>query len=54
MSGDWQTWAAAGVVLITALAFALRSLKRKKHGGCNTCGSADPPVKRPWNDPQNR
>jgi hypothetical protein len=46
MNADWQTWAAAGVVVITVLAFALRSMKRKKHGSCNTCGSAGSMPKR--------
>jgi hypothetical protein len=47
MNNDWQTWTAAGVVVATALIFARRMWKgRKKHGGCNTCGSGGPPLKR--------
>jgi hypothetical protein len=47
MNGDWQTWAAAGVVVVTAMVFARRLWRRKKkHGGCSTCGSAGPPMKR--------
>lgn len=43
MSADWQSWAAAGVVAMTALVFLSRALMRKrKGGGCNTCGSAGP------------
>jgi hypothetical protein len=46
MNGDWQAWAAAGVVLVTAIIFALRMTRKKKAGGCNTCGSGGPPKKR--------
>jgi hypothetical protein len=47
MSSDWQTWAAAGVVVATIAVFLLNMFARKKRGGCNTCGSAaTPPVKR--------
>ena len=46
MSTDWQTWAAAGVVIVTALVFVNRAVKKKKHGGCNTCGSGGPTMKR--------
>ena len=35
---DWQTWAALGVVIATALVFAIRSSKKKKSGGCGSCG----------------
>jgi hypothetical protein len=38
MSTDWQTWAAAGVVVATVIAFIIRERKKRKHGGCNTCG----------------
>lgn len=34
---DWQTWAALGVVIVTALVFAIRQSK-KKSGGCGSCG----------------
>jgi hypothetical protein len=47
MDSDWQTWAAAGVVLVTAIIFVNRMLGKKKRGGCNTCGSAGPTMKRP-------
>lgn len=43
MNNDWQSWAAAGVVTVTAAAFLVRAMKRrKKAAGCNTCGSAGP------------
>lgn len=45
MNADWQSWAAVLVVVATFIVFLRRALK-KKHGGCNTCGSASPPVKR--------
>jgi hypothetical protein len=47
MNTDWQTWAAAGVVAITAIIFLSRALRKKKTGGgCGTCGSGGPTVKR--------
>ena len=46
MNSDWQTWAAAGVVIVTALIFLSRVLKKKHGSGCSTCGNAGPPVKR--------
>ena len=36
-SSDWQTWAALGIVLLTALIFAINSSKKKK-GSCGSCG----------------
>lgn len=38
MNPDWQTWAALGVVALTAAAFLARALRKKKVGGCSTCG----------------
>jgi hypothetical protein len=39
MNGDWQTWSAAGVVIMTAIVFVIRAMKRKKRSsGCGTCG----------------
>jgi hypothetical protein len=35
---DTQSVAALGVVGITALAFLIRWLRRKKGGGCGSCG----------------
>lgn len=34
---DWQTWAAIGIIVVTALLFAIKSAK-KKSGGCGSCG----------------
>ncbi len=46
MQADWQTLAAVVVVAVTAILFGLRMAKRKRHGGCSTCGSGGPPMKR--------
>lgn len=36
---DWQSWAALGVVAITAVIFLFRATSRKKQGGCEgSCG----------------
>ena len=46
---DWQSLAALAVVGITALAFLIRWLRRKKGGGCGSCGCAakmESPVKK--------
>ena len=47
MNSDWQTWAAAGVVVVTSIAFVMRALKKKKHGGCNTCGGGSKTLPKP-------
>jgi hypothetical protein len=52
MNGDWQTFAAAAVVALTALVFLLRFVRRSRSsGGCggNCSCSAKPtaPGKRP-------
>jgi hypothetical protein len=47
MNADWQTWTAAGVVVVTAIIFLSRALKKKKHGGCNTCGSSSKTLPKP-------
>jgi hypothetical protein len=40
-SNDWQSWAALLVVLGTAMVFVKRTFwKKKKVGGCASCGSA--------------
>jgi hypothetical protein len=40
MSGDWQTWAALGVVVITAVLFVVRAIRkrRKAASGCASAG----------------
>lgn len=35
---DWQTWTAIGVIVVTALAFAIKSAKKKSGSGCGSCG----------------
>ena len=40
---DWQSLAALAVVGITALTFLIRSLRRKKGGGCGSCGCSTKP-----------
>ena len=35
---DWQTWAAIGVIVVTALAFAIKSARKKAGSGCGSCG----------------
>jgi hypothetical protein len=48
MNADWQTWAAAGVVIITLAIFVNRLFgKKKRAGSCSACASAAPPLKRP-------
>jgi hypothetical protein len=47
MNTDVQAWAAAGVVVVTIVAFVRRALKRKKHGGCNTCGGGSGTLPKP-------
>ncbi len=35
---DWQSWAAAGIVLITLAIFVIRALRRKSGAGhCDDC-----------------
>jgi hypothetical protein len=46
MNTDWQSWAAGAVVIATILIFLGRAAGRKKHGGCNTCGSAAAPKRK--------
>jgi len=37
MSSDWQTWAAAAVVVVTAVLYVRRLLgKRMQAGGCSS------------------
>jgi len=39
MDIQWQTWAAVGIVVITAIIFVIRISKSKKTGGCgHDCG----------------
>jgi len=39
MNSDWQSWAALGVVVITAVVFSLRMRKAKGKAGCGSgCG----------------
>jgi len=52
-STDWQTWAALGVVLLTALIFAIKSSKKKKEG-CGSCGCGASHAKKPMADPAKR
>ncbi len=46
---DWQTWAALGVVLFTAVVFAVKSAK-KKSGSCGSCGCGAAHPKKPLAD----
>lgn len=47
MNADWQTWAAAAVVIVTALIFVWRAMNRRKSGSsCGSCGSTKPVTKR--------
>lgn len=49
MNDDWQTWAALAVVLVTAIAFAVRAIRRRRRGaiGCGGgCDCAKKPVTR--------
>jgi len=39
MSGDWQTWAALGVVAITVVAFVVRAVRRRR-AAKNGCANA--------------
>jgi len=39
MDPDWQTYAAAAVVIVTAVIFLLRTLRKTK-GGCPSCGAS--------------
>lgn len=48
---DAQSVAALGVVGITALAFLIRWLRRKKGGGCGSCGCSAKTKKLPVNQP---
>jgi hypothetical protein len=43
MNADWQTYAAAAVVVLTAGLFVARAMRKKK-GGCSSCGSANAPI----------
>ena len=40
---DWQSLAALAVVGVTAMAFLWRALRKKKTGGCGSCGCASKP-----------
>jgi hypothetical protein len=40
MNNDWQTYAATAVVFITSAWFCFRAMKKKKTGGCASCGSS--------------
>jgi hypothetical protein len=43
MNGDWQSWVTLGVVGLTALVFAVRSMHKKKGGSCGAgCGCDNP------------
>jgi hypothetical protein len=47
MNADWQSWAAAGVVIATICVFLGRALgKKKRGGGCNTCGTGAAPKRK--------
>jgi hypothetical protein len=45
MNGDWQSWVTLGVVVLTALVFAVRSMSKKKGGGCGAGCGCDKPKK---------
>lgn len=52
MNEDWQTWAAAGIVAITAAIFLFRLTRKKRKPGCGSaCGCAAPV---PQNHPDRR
>ncbi|MDF1862173.1 MAG: FeoB-associated Cys-rich membrane protein [Verrucomicrobiales bacterium] len=35
---DWQTWAAITAVVVTMVLFIRGARKKKKSGGCDSCG----------------
>jgi hypothetical protein len=41
MSGEWQTWAALGVVAITAVAFVVRAVLRRRAAKKGCANAAD-------------
>ncbi|HEY2574236.1 MAG TPA: hypothetical protein VGH65_09210 [Verrucomicrobiaceae bacterium] len=45
MNADWQSCAAAAIVIVTVVLFVVRA-RRKGKGGCATCGSGhqEPPI----------
>jgi hypothetical protein len=45
MTDDWQSWAALAVVTVTALAFGVRALRRRRRGSVGCGGGCDCPKK---------
>lgn len=41
MSGDWQTWAALGVVAITVVLFVVRAVRKRRKAAAGCVNSAD-------------
>jgi len=43
---DWQSWAALGIVVFTAMLFLRRAMNNRKKSGCGgSCGCAYKPKK---------